>query len=63
MVIEVKVDGSLAKAMAQALRYAKREQVCAVMVASTERWGSAKLDRYDLHGKPLALCRLQRAFL
>lgn len=61
VVIEVKVDGSLAQALRQCDRYARLESVRAVLLVHPARWGTVSVDA--LQGVPFASCALRRASL
>ena len=64
IVIEVKVDGSLAAALRQCQRYLALPQVHAVLLASTQRWAdTAMAKRPELAGKPFHIVRLRRQTL
>lgn len=58
IVIEAKIKGSLASAAHQIDRYAARDDVAAIVLATTRFWaGSARLVP-TLRGKPLRMVRL-----
>ena len=64
IVIEVKVDGSLAEALRQVDRYIGLDQVTGVILASTERWAEQALKaRPAWKGKPFNMTRLRRQAL
>lgn len=64
IVIEVKIDGSLAEALRQVDRYIGLDHVTGVILASTERWAERTLkDRPAWSGKPFHMTRLQRQAL
>lgn len=59
--LEVKVDGSLAQALRQIDRYAALDDVAAVLLATTQRWGDGCVsNRATFHGKPFKMVRLRR---
>lgn len=60
IVIEVKVDGSLAEALGQVNRYAAREDVGSVVLATSRHWGRDRSIGDELHGKPFRLLHLRR---
>ena len=61
IVIEAKVQGSLAKALPQIKRYAARDDVAAVVLVTTRFWGRAAPQLGDLHGKPVRIVHLRGA--
>jgi len=62
LVIEIKVQGSLADALRQVTRYCGLEKVKAVLVAATCAWArQVSLD--DINGKPVAIAYLRRQAL
>lgn len=65
--IEVKVDGSASQALRQVARYAKKDEVHALLLASTESWADMTLKqevrKSGWHGKPFAVVRLRRQAL
>jgi hypothetical protein len=64
LVIEVKVDGTLAEALRQVDRYIHLPQVTGVLLASTQRWAEAPLkDRPAWGGKAFQMVRLGRQAL
>lgn len=64
IVIEVKVDGSLAAALRQCDRYISLPQVKGVLLASTQRWADTPLvKRPEWGGKPFMIVRLGRQSL
>lgn len=64
LVIEVKVDGTLAEALRQCDRYQKLPQVTGLLLASTQRWAAAPLkDRPAWNGKAFQMVRLGRQTL
>jgi hypothetical protein len=64
LVIEVKVDGTLAEALRQVDRYIHLPQVTGVLLASTQRWAEAPLkDRPTWGGKAFQMVRLGRQAL
>lgn len=64
IVVEVKVDGSLGQALRQIERYAALDDVAAVLLATTQRWGAGPIDsRAMFHGKPFEMVRLRRQAL
>lgn len=61
IVVEVKVDGSLAQALRQIERYAALEDVAAVLLATTQRWGDDQIKKgATFRGKPFQMVRLRR---
>ena len=61
IVLEVKVDGSLSQALRQIDRYAALDDVAAVLLATTQRWGDDSIKhRASFHGKPFEMLRLRR---
>ncbi len=62
IVIEVKVKGSLPEALRQVGRYIGRDDVAAVVLATTRPWGKSTGYRAR-NGKPLHLLHLQGAAL
>lgn len=64
LVIEVKVDGTLAEALRQVDRYIQLPQVTGVLLASTQRWADKPLvARPSWGGKPFQMIRLARQAL
>lgn len=64
LVIEVKVDGTLAEALRQVDRYIQLPQVTGVLLASTQRWADKPLvQRPSWGGKPFQMIRLARQAL
>jgi hypothetical protein len=64
LVIEVKVDGTLAEALRQCGRYQNLPAVNGVLLASTQRWASMPLkERPAWGGKPFHMIRLGRQAL
>lgn len=64
IVVEVKVDGSLAEALRQVDRYIHLPHVTGVLLASTQRWASSPLkSRPEWGGKPFKMIRLGRQAL
>lgn len=63
VVIEVKVQGSLAAAMSQVHRYAALDNVAGLVIAATCRWAAMPLSAPTLHDLPIALVHLQRQCL
>lgn len=64
LVIEVKVDGTLAEALRQVDRYIQLPQVTGVLLASTQRWADKPLvKRPSWGGKPFQMIRLARQAL
>lgn len=61
IVIEAKIKGSLAKALAQIDRYAARTDVTAVVLVTTRFWGSTGAHVDQLHGKPVRIIKLTGA--
>lgn len=61
IVIEAKIHGSISPALAQCARYAAREDVSAVVLATSRAWGRApKLaSNATLHGKPMRVIHLR----
>lgn len=62
IVIEVKVDGSLAAALRQADRYCKQPEVNFVLIAATCHWASIER-RYELQEKPVRVVKIRRTFM
>jgi hypothetical protein len=58
IVVEAKIKGALPEALAQCLRYAERDDVRGVILASTRFWASSPVPA-ELAGKPFALIKLQ----
>jgi hypothetical protein len=64
IVIEVKVDGSLAEAYRQVARYIDLPQVRGVLLASTVRWAAEVIqDRPHWKGKAFGIAYLRRQAL
>lgn len=64
IVIEVKVDGSMADALRQVGRYINLPDVQGVILAATPRWGASPLvDKPVWQNKPFQMIRLARQSL
>lgn len=64
IVIEVKVDGPMSKALRQVDRYINLPQVTGLILASTQRWASDPLvERPAWNGKAFQMVRLGRQCL
>lgn len=64
LVVEVKVDGSLAAALRQVSDYMKVEKVRGVILASTERWAATPLQQLpEWGGKPFIMIQVRRQCL
>lgn len=61
IVIEAKIQGSLAKALQQVDRYAARADVTAVVLVTTRFWGTTSAGIDQLHGKPVHIIKLTGA--
>jgi hypothetical protein len=59
VVIEVKVDGSAGDAVRQVARYCARDDVSAVVLATTKGWQVPSC--LELHGKPIRVINLKGA--
>lgn len=58
IVVESKIHGSMGKAGSQVLRYAKRDDVAAVVLVTTKIWGNSRMQE-SLHGKPVRMVYLR----
>lgn len=56
-VVEVKVAGSVASVLRQLVRYASRDDVSSLVLATTKPWHWA-VSPVELNGKPVAVARL-----
>lgn len=64
IVIEVKVDDSLANALRQVARYSQLDQVKGILLASTAAWAAHPFGAIAVtNGKPFEVVHLQRRFL
>lgn len=64
LVVEVKVDGSLAAALRQVSDYMKVDKVRGVILASTERWATTTLQQLpEWGGKPFIMIQVRRQCL
>lgn len=61
VVLEVKINGSLSKALLQCKRYAQRDDVAAVILVTTQPWGQTPDNNLMVHGKPLRIIKLRRS--
>lgn len=61
LVIEVKVNGSLADALLQCKRYADRTDVTAIVLAATRHWANRAEPVLTVSGKPVRLVKLKGA--
>ena len=60
IVIEAKIDGSMRDAMEQITRYAKRDDVSAVVVVAVRSWARDVEPRIEINGKPVLIVQLKR---
>lgn len=58
VVIEVKIGGSFAEAVRQVDRYCKRDDVVAVVIATTKSWGLTK-SHHILSKKPIYFVKIR----
>lgn len=62
IVIEAKVQGSLSRALEQVKRYAKRDEVSAVVLVTTKLWADSEAAKSTtFHDKPIIILRLKRS--
>lgn len=61
LVIEVKVNGSLADALLQCKRYADRPDVTAIVLVATRHWANKTSPDLTVSGKPVRLVKLKGA--
>lgn len=59
VVVEAKIKGSFAEALNQCMRYAKRDDVNAVILAATRFWVGSGAMPTELAGKPFLAIKLQ----
>lgn len=58
IVIEAKLNGSLAEALRQAERYAQLACVDGVVIAAAKHWGRGAA-AYEFHGKPVRIVQIR----
>lgn len=61
IVIEAKIKGSLSTALHQVDRYAARDDVRAIVIATTRFWSGTLVQNPTLRGKPLRAVKLNGA--
>lgn len=61
IVVEAKIKGSLSQALIQCKRYAERDDVTSVILATTRHWGNTPDDTLTVNGKTIRVIKLKGA--